>query len=69
MENCVACLLPMGEKGPAKYAAFSGLPSPCCEHCFESMDYTCDTIDQVVEKSIERRKRLNAPPFDGEAAS
>ena len=61
---CVVCKLPLGDSGSSPYAAFGGLPSPCCEHCFEANDSYCKTTDDVMIKSVARRNRLGVFPFN-----
>jgi hypothetical protein len=62
--KCVICQFNIGAEGPSQFAAFGGLPSPCCINCFEANDYTCKTTDDVRFKSIARRRRLGLHPFD-----
>lgn len=61
---CVICAMPVGEEGQSQFAAFGGLPSPCCKHCFEANDYTCKSLTDVAAKSMDRRRELKAFPFE-----
>jgi len=63
-DKCVICELPLGDKWASSYAGFGGLPLPCCEHCFEANDFRCKSLDDVKIKSIARRARLGALPFN-----
>jgi len=52
--KCVVCHQPC-TGGVSQFAAYGGLPSPCCKYCFEVNDYTCDSVSDVQVKSLVKR--------------
>lgn len=54
--ECVICdeLCETGG-GISQYAAYGGLPSPCCETCFSANDYTIKNTLQLQVRSLKRR--------------
>lgn len=53
--TCVICGTPVSKEEITNYAAYSGLPSPCCKICFEVRDYSDTSIDTIIEKSLKKR--------------
>jgi len=53
---CRICFQPFDEVGVSQYAAYGGLPSPCCEICFEANDYRINNLIELAVKSLEKRK-------------
>lgn len=63
-ENKVKCLICGAEVNLgeiSQYAAFGGLPSPCCEICFEVNDHSCKTLEEVASRSLKRREQEFKP--------
>lgn len=56
--TCVVCQTPVEYSEVSQYAAYSGLPSPCCEICFEVRDYTDKSIHTVAAKSLLKRAQM-----------
>jgi len=54
--KCVICGSIIGKEGASQYAAFGGLPSPCCVVCFEVFDYSITSLAQLAVRSIRRRE-------------
>ncbi len=63
--DCVVCKQPFSSGGSftevSQYAAFGGLPSPCCGHCFEANDYSIECLEELRVKSLVRRINHNDP--------
>ena len=65
--NCVICLQPFGteeDQGVSQFAAYGGLPSPCCEHCFEANDYSIKNREQLKIRSLQRRVKAGQIAVD-----
>jgi len=58
---CVVCRSHIGDEGQSQYAAFGGLPSPCCKVCFEVNDFRIKDMNELAAKSLIRR--ANNPDF------
>lgn len=61
--NCVICEQPFGAgkfEGVSQFAAFGGLPSPCCGHCFEANDYRIKSLGELQIKSLIRRSNIES---------
>lgn len=52
---CIVCGTPVPKEEISQYNQFSGLPSPCCNICFEVADHSDKTIDTVIAKSLLKR--------------
>lgn len=54
--NCVICGHDCQKKEDvSQYAAFGGLPSPCCTICFEVNDYSITSREELALRSLLRR--------------
>ena len=53
---CVICKTPIGDEGMSQFAAYGGLPSPCCHICFEVNDYSIKNLEDLKIKSLLRRE-------------
>jgi len=53
--KCVICSSDIGDEGQSQYAAFGGLPSPCCKICFEVNDYSIMGLGELAVKSLLKR--------------
>lgn len=57
---CRICNTEITSSEVSQFAAYGGLPSPCCNICFEVNDYTIKSLEELAGKSLlERVKRLN----------
>jgi len=56
--TCVICYTPVPVSEISQYAAYGGLPSPCCEICFSVNDYTIKTQQQLIERSYKKRVEM-----------
>lgn len=52
--KCVICLTKVEQKEISQYAAYGGLPSPCCDICFEVNDYSIKSTSELSAKSLKR---------------
>jgi len=53
--ECVVCKTKIEQEEVSQYAAYGGLPSPCCKTCFEVNDYSIKSIEELQIKSLIRR--------------
>ena len=53
--HCIICKIPIELDEVSQYAAYGGLPSPCCNICFEVYDYTIKSLAELMVKSLIRR--------------
>ena len=52
---CKICLTPISDSEAAQYAAYGGLPSPCCKICFDVNNYSIRSIEELAGKSLKER--------------
>ncbi len=52
---CVICKIGKEQNEISQYAAYGGLPSPCCHTCFEVNDYTIKSLGELMVKSLIRQ--------------
>jgi hypothetical protein len=60
--NCVICKQPFGSgdfEDVSQFAAYGGLPSPCCGHCFEANDFSVKDLAELQIKSLLRRSKFD----------
>lgn len=53
--TCVICGTPVPQSEISQYAAYGGLPSPCCNICFECNDYSIKSTSELAGKSLLKR--------------
>lgn len=53
--KCKICGTEVPAEQISQYAAFGGLPSPCCEICFSVNDFTIKSVSELVAKSLLKR--------------
>lgn len=53
--KCVICETQVDQEEITQFAAFGGLPNPCCKVCFQVNDYTCKSLVEVCARSLLRR--------------
>lgn len=53
--TCVVCGTPVTLSEISQYAAYGGLPSPCCNICFNTNDYSIKSIEELAGKSLLKR--------------
>ncbi len=53
--KCLICSTEIEQDEVSQYAAFGGLPSPCCTTCFEVNDYNITSQLELAVKSLIRR--------------
>ena len=53
--KCLVCGTKVNVSEISQYAAFGGLPSPCCEVCFEVNDHSCKSLEEVASRSLIKR--------------
>lgn len=53
--KCQICRITITQDEVTQYAAYGGLPSPCCKICFAVNDYSIKTIDELIVKSLMKR--------------
>ena len=53
--ECRICRTEVEHDDLSQYAAYGGLPSPCCKICFEVNDFTIESMDQLAGKSLLKR--------------
>lgn len=56
--ECQVCQTPIEQEEVSQYAAYGGLPSPCCEICFEVNDYSIKSLEELAGKSLLRRAEM-----------
>lgn len=57
--ECVVCKTDVEQEEISQYAAYGGLPSPCCKICFEVNDYKIESLEELQIKSLLRRAEQN----------
>ncbi len=45
--ECVVCKVNIEQSEVSQYAAYGGLPSPCCKTCFEVNDYSIKSLQEL----------------------
>lgn len=55
--NCQVCQTEIQQEEVSPYAAYGGLPSPCCKICFQVNDYSIKSIQELRVKSLLRREQ------------
>jgi hypothetical protein len=53
--ECVICQTSITNEEVSQFAAYGGLPSPCCTTCFQVNDYSIKSIEELKIKSLMRR--------------
>lgn len=53
--ECIICKTPITLNEMSQYAAYGGLPSPCCKICFEVNDYSITSLEELAAKSLIKR--------------
>lgn len=53
--KCLVCGIKIEQEEVSQYAAYGGLPSPCCKTCFNVNDYSIKSIEELQIKSLIRR--------------
>ena len=53
--KCRICQVEITNEEVSQYAAYGGLPSPCCNICFQVNDYRIKSIEELAGKSLLRR--------------
>jgi hypothetical protein len=53
--ECVICQVSITNEEVSQFAAYGGLPSPCCNTCFQVNDYSIKSIQELKIKSLMRR--------------
>lgn len=56
---CVVCGTEVPLSEISQFAAFGGLPSPCCKICFSVNDHSCKTIEEVIRRSLLKRIEMS----------
>lgn len=56
--ECVVCDTTITNEEVSLFAAYGGLPSPCCKICFEVNDYSIKSLQELKTKSLIRREQL-----------
>lgn len=62
--KCVVCnqeISSEGERKISNFAAYGGLPSPCCTHCMEVNDYSIKNLDQLKFRSWRKALEKGLP--------
>jgi len=62
--TCVICKTKIPANEVSQYAAYGGLPSPCCKICFEVNDYNIKDLGELQIKSLLRRLKDSPKPGD-----
>ena len=65
--KCLVCNQPFGDgefEGISQYAAYGGLPSPACGHCFEANDFSIKNVTQLQARSLVRRSKYGGVCYD-----
>ena len=52
---CAVCETEVTQEEISNYAAYGGLPSPCCKVCFEVNDYSIECLQDLKIKSLAKR--------------
>ncbi|MGA0556518.1 hypothetical protein ACO2Q8_07705 [Larkinella sp. VNQ87] len=53
--KCSVCLTEISNEEVSQFAAYGGLPSPCCITCFEANDFNVQSLEQLAAKSLLKR--------------
>lgn len=53
--KCQVCDSEIEQFEVSQYAAYGGLPGPCCSFCFEENDYSIKSREELAGKSLRRR--------------
>ena len=53
--KCVICQTSVSSDDISNYAAYGGLPSPCCKICFECNDHSIKDTQELAGKSLLKR--------------
>ena len=53
--ECIICKTEIENSEVSQFAAYGGLPSPCCEICFEVNDYSIKSLEELAVKSLLKR--------------
>ena len=53
--KCQVCNTDIEQNEVSQYAAYGGLPSPCCKLCFNTNDYSITSIEKLAAKSLLKR--------------
>lgn len=53
--ECIICKTPIEQEEASQFAAYGGLPSPCCTTCFEVNDFRIKSLEELAGKSLIRR--------------
>ena len=56
--ECKVCKTKIEQREVSNYAAYGGLPSPCCKICFEVNDYNIKSIEELQGRSLLRRIQM-----------
>lgn len=59
--KCKVCKTEITDDDVSQFAAFGGLPSPCCNICFEVNDYSIKSLCELAIKSLSRRENDKQP--------
>jgi len=53
--ECQVCQTPIEQEEVSQFAAYGGLPSPCCKICFEVNDFRIKSLEELAGKSLLKR--------------
>ncbi len=53
--ECSICKTEIEQNELSQFAAYGGLPSPCCNICFEVNDYSIKSLEELAIKSLIQR--------------
>lgn len=53
--ECRVCKTEITYEEVSQYAAYGGLPSPCCVICFEVNDFRIKSLEELQVKSLLKR--------------
>lgn len=53
--KCQVCHCGIKQSEVSQYAAYGGLPSPCCNICFEANDFRIKSREELQAKSLAKR--------------
>lgn len=53
--NCIVCDTEIEQIEVSRYAAYGGLPSPCCKICFGVNDHRITCLEELKVKSLAKR--------------
>ena len=60
--TCLICRTPVEQEDLSKFAAYGGLPSPCCKVCFECNDHAIKNSGELAAKSLLKRSSSMIEP-------